>query len=466
RVDLHVDEFTTLWAARRILETGVPVMPSGVLYGRGLLTSYLTAGALALLEPTAFVGRLPSVLAGAASIIAIFAVGRREWTARVGLLAAVGLMLLPEAIDAAGRARFYGQLLLWTLLTLWAAYRMTRRPDGSWRAPLLMALFFGLALFTQAETVLLVPGIVLALLLWNGPRVLRHPPVWVSLLLLGLLLLARYGVESLGPVDSFDAVQSGKPYVGLFLAWRTAWDAYAHLFLDPRRIVWTAFGALAVCVAAVRLLRLGGRLRALSGPDQATLYFALQLASVGLLMATVVGPSWHDGRYILFVQPAWLLLGAAGIVMTLDLIWASGRARWAMTAAAGGVLVWLIWPLTLGALQQETRATPPSPTWPNIARRATAWPHPATACAWTLEAPCDYYARALDYAPYAVITGAGMVDRWTGAKVLRTAADLRLALARGERVWLVTDRDRLASHYDSAYSAHPRTVQRGLQRGR
>ncbi|MCB9160724.1 MAG: glycosyltransferase family 39 protein [Caldilineaceae bacterium] len=453
RVDLHVDEFTTLWAARRILETGVPVMPSGVLYGRGLLTSYLTAGALALLEPTAFVGRLPSVLAGAASIIAIFAVGRREWTARVGLLAAVGLMLLPEAIDAAGRARFYGQLLLWTLLTLWAAYRMTRRPDGSWRAPLLMALFFGLALFTQAETVLLVPGIVLALLLWNGPRVLRHPPVWVSLLLLGVLLLARYGVESLGPVDSFDAVQSGKPYVGLFLAWRTAWDAYAHLFLDPRRIVWTAFGALAVCVAAVRLLRLGGRLRALSGPDQATLYFALQLASVGLLMATVVGPSWHDGRYILFVQPAWLLLGAAGIVMTLDLMSASGRARWAMTAAAGGILVWLIWPLTLGALQQETEGY--AAAFAYVAQHRApgdrvATPQP-TACAWTLGAPCDYYARALDYAPYAVNTDAGMVDRWTGAKVLRTAADLRLALARGERVWLVTDRDRLASRYDSTY---------------
>ena len=453
RVELHVDEFTTLWAARRILDTGVPVMPSGVLYGRGLLTSYLTAGAMALLEPTAFVGRLPSVLAGAASIIALFAVGRREWSARVGLLAAVGLMLLPEAIDAAGRARFYAQLLLWVLLTLWAAYHMTRWPDRGWRAPLLTALFFGLALFTQAETVLIVPGIVLALVLWNGPRLLRYRPVWVSLLLLGVLLLARYSVESLGPVDSFDAVQTGKPYVGLFLAWRTAWDAYAHLFLDPRRIVWTLFSAAALIVASVRLLRLGGRLRSLAGPDQATLYFGLQLGAVGLIMATVVGPSWHDVRYILFVQPAWLLLGAAGMVMTIDLISVHGRARWAMTAATGMALIWLIWPLTLGALRQETDGY--AAAFAYVAQQRTpgdriATPQP-TACAWSLGAPCDYYARALDYAPYAVITDQGMVDRWTGAKVLRTAADLRLALARGERLWLVTDRDRLASRYDSAY---------------
>ena len=42
-ISLYVDEFTTLWAATRVQELGVPRMPSGVLYTRGLLNSYIEA---------------------------------------------------------------------------------------------------------------------------------------------------------------------------------------------------------------------------------------------------------------------------------------------------------------------------------------------------------------------------------------------------------------------------------------
>ncbi len=44
-ISLYVDEFTSLWAAKRVLATGAPIMPSGVLYTRGLLASYVTAAA-------------------------------------------------------------------------------------------------------------------------------------------------------------------------------------------------------------------------------------------------------------------------------------------------------------------------------------------------------------------------------------------------------------------------------------
>ena len=43
QVNLHVDEFTTLWAARQTQAHGAPFMPSGVLYTRGLLSSHLVA---------------------------------------------------------------------------------------------------------------------------------------------------------------------------------------------------------------------------------------------------------------------------------------------------------------------------------------------------------------------------------------------------------------------------------------
>jgi hypothetical protein len=43
RVGLHVDEFSSLWAVRRVLDFGVPLLPSGVVYTRGLFHTYLTA---------------------------------------------------------------------------------------------------------------------------------------------------------------------------------------------------------------------------------------------------------------------------------------------------------------------------------------------------------------------------------------------------------------------------------------
>lgn len=39
QVGLHVDEYVSLYAATRILDGGLPILPSGMFYGRGLLTS-------------------------------------------------------------------------------------------------------------------------------------------------------------------------------------------------------------------------------------------------------------------------------------------------------------------------------------------------------------------------------------------------------------------------------------------
>ena len=64
QISLHVDEFTTLWAATRVQESGLPRMPSGVLYTRGLLASYVEALFLSLFGFSYTVGRLPGLVFG------------------------------------------------------------------------------------------------------------------------------------------------------------------------------------------------------------------------------------------------------------------------------------------------------------------------------------------------------------------------------------------------------------------
>ncbi|MCB0132662.1 MAG: hypothetical protein KDD78_17490, partial [Caldilineaceae bacterium] len=89
-ISLHVDEFTTMWAATLIQKQGIPRTPAGVLYTRGLLNTYVEAGFFTLFGATYAVARSVSLLFGLGSIVAVFWIGRRGWNARVGLLAAAG----------------------------------------------------------------------------------------------------------------------------------------------------------------------------------------------------------------------------------------------------------------------------------------------------------------------------------------------------------------------------------------
>ena len=74
--NLYIDEFTTLWAARRVQAVGAPITPSDVLYTRGLLATYAAAAFTAFGGPLHVMGRLPSVLFGLLSIVAVFFVGQ------------------------------------------------------------------------------------------------------------------------------------------------------------------------------------------------------------------------------------------------------------------------------------------------------------------------------------------------------------------------------------------------------
>ncbi len=139
-VSLHVDEFTTMWAATLVQENGVPRTPAGVLYTRGLLNTYVEALFFSLFGNSYTVGRAASLLFGLGSIAVVFAIGRREWNVRVGLLAAAGLTVLPEAIVWSGRARFYSQLQFFALLATWAAFAAVTTKDERRRARLALGL--------------------------------------------------------------------------------------------------------------------------------------------------------------------------------------------------------------------------------------------------------------------------------------------------------------------------------------
>jgi len=124
RPGYSVDEEFTVFAVRGIQSHGLPLLPSGLLYDRGIAYSYASwlAGAVTGLELPAF--RAVSVASAALAVLLIFLLVRRvageAAAVTAALLAAVSVPFWATATSA----RFYGPFLGAYLLAL---YLLTHR---------------------------------------------------------------------------------------------------------------------------------------------------------------------------------------------------------------------------------------------------------------------------------------------------------------------------------------------------
>ncbi len=172
-----IDEFTTVLAARAILQHGLPLLPSGLFYEHGLLFSYLDAPFVGLAgEKISFaLARLPSLFIGTAAIPFLYWIGRRWLSPQAGLVAAALLAFSPEGIVWGGRARMYALAQFLVLLLVFLVYEGSLgkgRPRLRWLALLTLLA----VLLTQLGSIILVPPLLVGALVvgWltrpNGAR--------------------------------------------------------------------------------------------------------------------------------------------------------------------------------------------------------------------------------------------------------------------------------------------------------
>src|SRR5436190_2123730 len=105
-------------AARGILEHGLPLLPGGLVYTRGLLPAYLEAAAFALVGPSDQAARLPSLLEGALLVPAVYALARGLGGPGVALAAAALVAFSPQLVVKSREAWLYPSFLLWFVLAL------------------------------------------------------------------------------------------------------------------------------------------------------------------------------------------------------------------------------------------------------------------------------------------------------------------------------------------------------------
>ncbi len=120
---LYGDEDFTYLAVKGTLEQGFPVMPSGMIYLRGIIFTYLAFVSASLFGLSEFSVRLPGVVMSILIIIVLYIIVKDIFGHRVALLTSLIYSLSAWDIEMSRHARMYETFLFFFLLSTLSFYK-------------------------------------------------------------------------------------------------------------------------------------------------------------------------------------------------------------------------------------------------------------------------------------------------------------------------------------------------------
>ena len=440
------DEARLALAARGILEYGLPFMPDGFLYTRGLLPAYLNALSMTVFGATDHAARLSDLAFSTALVAAVYWLGRMAGGHRPALVAATIVALSPPLVLQAREAWLYSSFLLW--LTLALGWLVRDAPGDRVRAGLAAAA----ALFSHELAVLLAP---VALLLdvgrwWEARRRRRRgspvarswPASWRPVLLFWGILLASVGaVAGLSLLLRAPTLAGSSGEIREYLRF-TADLRGLDLSLDILGS-WHPW-LLPAAMLALPLSRGGWRALLRGRGVMPCLLMALTVIlfnSFGLVRR-------GESRYMLAALPFLAIVAAVTVDRTGPGIVAALTGRRHLGLAYHPVRIALLVTLLAlslnpGRLIEDIRARSVPTTW--VQGMAGLGPDDlVVSFAPTLTTHylgrTDYWLRSDGFAKYVWATERPLRDVHTGATVLRTPVEvdqLLLAPNQGRTIWVV-----------------------------
>jgi len=162
-VSLHGDEETMGLAVRGILEQGLPYIPSGMFYPRGLTQLYMMAGSVAIFGESEWALRLPSVICGVVLVPISFVLAGRFLRPAWALAFAGVIALLPTFLVDSQTARMYIFLVTFIAIAMVCLFAWERSGGLGWLVGGVLALVVGLDMHSLAVASMLMfmmPGLV------------------------------------------------------------------------------------------------------------------------------------------------------------------------------------------------------------------------------------------------------------------------------------------------------------------
>jgi 4-amino-4-deoxy-L-arabinose transferase-like glycosyltransferase len=430
---LDLDEARLTLAAQGVAAHGWPVFPTGKVYTRGFLQSFLMAPSVALLAPIEMAARLPSLVAGVTLVLVVYFYGRQLAGSGAGLFAAALVTASVPLIEQSSAAWFYAIFTLCWMVALLLLDRSVA--TGSFRALLAGATAVGLTFLVHEFAIALLPGLGLALLFWRAgcqplrarlrPLVLAALPAGLGLAVLAAFSLTLRADTAGGTMSEINQLLKLRPDLH-------GPEMYAAAFLPG----WTG------CLLGPALL---GAVLLAPRPLRRRLLLAA-LPAIALFVLTSFFLSQLLPRYGLPLLPTGYLLAGVGLV---QLHRALRRRRHGHCAAAAVLPLAVVVVVTLsgpsGLFTSPPARRQPRVTWLTRLYEAGYTPedliltnNPTVTSVYL--GRTDFWLRTSQYAKYVREEGRLLRDMQTNAILLRRQqqlSELLLVPYQGRTAWMI-----------------------------
>ncbi len=463
------DELSSYYAAQGILAHALPFFPSGFLYAKAELYSYLLALWLKLFGNQPEATRAISATEYLLSLPLLYHTGRYFCGRRVALLATAMLAFSPFALVWSRQMRMYEQAQVFTLLAAYLFYRAVRRR----RKPALVylaTLSLLLAYLSHEETFIVLPAFVIGLSLASRrkgrllPMICYRKAWWGALLLSALTIGCQLLIARLSHPPQLGSDLSERPLVSLTMDNAIYYVQLLFLPTGSARSIppWSSLNSVLALIGSLLALRRG---------DRRASYCALFL--IIALLTLIYGFTFQADRYVYPLLPFYYLLGAYALIAGLD------ACRDLLSVENGGLvtrrhdsrrLPWgehILLVGSSGLLCVAVLATPLIPVSGNslalsrvvglsyhrhyadydaLAQYLQRHLQKGDAVIAIAPANCVlYYARHVDYffsidrALYLMEHEGSIIETASGAEALLSQRDFEAVLAAYPRVWIVSD---------------------------
>ena len=440
------DEYASIQAVVAIADRGVPEIGEGIWYTRSPLYHY-GAGLMAwIFGPHLWVLRGFSVLAGVATGWILWAMARSIFKdPRIAIAALLLYALHPFLIFSSHIARFYQQQQLFLLLGIWAFIRGFIDKDGNerWRLGSLAA--FTAAILSQEISVAMAPVIILAYVLfgrttpWRSDLklVLASGVAGLIVFLDVLAFQVKCMTRSVGISPNVEATISP-----------TFWE------LGNLGSMAIGYSRLHIVLSLFVLVSLVAALRAKNRN-----ILALHLFTFGGILVCNLLITSVSFRYQYPLIALWILLGSHGIMVSGA--WLAQRAAMSQPAHPMArrlisglcllmvVISWSPWRIP-GSYEEKILGDPIRPLRHVAAMKAEGdkvmitEPHPHAAKMELGQVDYDLVVPLLHDFTYRDPHGV-LRDRNGDAEVVNHVGKLQDVIARGDRVWILLNREKFRS---------------------
>lgn len=311
------DELSSIASATGVLQHGIPAWPTGFVYTKAELFSYMLAVVIHFFgyDPNAL--RLLSAVEYLVSLLLVFLIGRYFLGRRTGLVAMLLMVCSPLAIWWARQARMYQQAQLCVLLLLYLFYRAVQ--PGARTRYIYLSMLAAVAMYlSHEETFIVLPALLIYFLATQRLSWIRNKHWWIA------------GLSAIGVIVAQLVWwrMTRRPILGtdhtvlpLIHFSPSSVRYYARLLFSVSGI----FSGSVVNFLTLTTLAIAGTIIGLVRKDRALRY--LSLFWIVPLCVLIFMLSVLNDRYLVPILPLFALLAAATIIHLLDAVGRLARAR-------------------------------------------------------------------------------------------------------------------------------------------